>query len=93
MTEHDTSLPSLTQFDDKLNQAKGESLPKEVPATGMALRLGAEFASGVLVGVLAGWLLDGWLGTRPWMMIACLCFGTAAGVKTMMVTLKQLDKN
>ncbi len=93
MSEHEKPLPSLEAFEKKLANVRGESASKEVPAAGMALRLGAEFASGVLVGVGIGLLLDNWWNTRPLMLLLCMCFGTAAGVKTMMRTLHQMENS
>ena len=33
----------------------------------------------VVAGLIIGWLLDRWLGTRPWLLIAGLVLGAAAG--------------
>ena len=33
----------------------------------------------VVAGLGLGWLLDRWLGTRPWLLIAGLVLGAAAG--------------
>lgn len=91
-TEPETPLPSLEAFEQKLEKARQSEDTQAVPAAGMAMRLGAEFSAGVLVGVGIGLLLDNWLGTRPWMLMLCMCFGAAAGVKTMMATLKNIEK-
>ena len=50
--------------------------------TGMsrALRLGSEFIAAIVVGAGAGFLLDQWLGTSPWLMLVLLMVGFAAGV-------------
>jgi ATP synthase protein I len=44
------------------------------------LRLGAEFVAAVLVGAGLGYLLDLWLQTSPWLFLAMMLFGFAAGV-------------
>ena len=46
----------------------------------MAWRLGSEFVAGVLVGTAIGWLIDEWLGIRPWGMIIFLLLGFMAGM-------------
>nr|WP_321526353.1 AtpZ/AtpI family protein [uncultured Cohaesibacter sp.] len=46
----------------------------------MAWRLGSEFVAGVLVGTAIGWLIDEWLGLRPWGMIIFLLLGFMAGM-------------
>ncbi len=49
-------------------------------ALGLAFRVSVELVSGVAIGVGIGWLLDGWLGTRPWFMLAFIILGGAAGM-------------
>ena len=36
--------------------------------------------SSIIVGLLFGWLLDKWLGTRPWMILIFFFLGTASGL-------------
>ena len=45
--------------------------------------IGIEFALSVLVGLGAGYWLDKKLGTAPWIMLVGLCFGFAAGLRSM----------
>jgi ATP synthase protein I len=47
---------------------------------GRAVRLGSEFIAAILVGAGLGYLLDQWLGTRPWIMLVMLLVGFAAGI-------------
>lgn len=47
---------------------------------GLVLRIGIEMVSAVAVGTGIGWLLDEWLGTRPWLMIPLFLLGSAAGI-------------
>ncbi len=49
-------------------------------ALGLALRVGVELVSALAVGVAIGWALDAWLGTRPWLMLAFILLGGAAGI-------------
>lgn len=48
-------------------------------ATGM--RISLEMVASLIVGGGMGWLLDWWLGTRPWLLIVFLLLGIAAGVR------------
>jgi ATP synthase protein I len=50
----------------------------------MALRLGADFVAGVVVGGAIGWGIDRLLGTSPWGLIVFLLLGFAAGVLTVL---------
>jgi len=49
-------------------------------ALGLAFRVSIELVSGVSIGFGIGWLLDGWLGTRPWFMLAFIMLGGVAGM-------------
>jgi ATP synthase protein I len=47
---------------------------------GIALRVGVEMVSALLVAVAIGWGLDRWLGTRPILLAVFVLLGGAAGV-------------
>lgn len=44
---------------------------------------GLEFGLSVVVGVLAGYFADRWLGSAPWGLLIGLGFGMAAGIRTL----------
>jgi len=46
----------------------------------VAMRIGVELVAALVVAMGAGWLLDRWLGTRPWLMIVFFFLGSAAGI-------------
>ncbi len=78
---------SLEDFDarlqaarDKRDSAKGRHRDHPRSGMGLAFRLGIEMVSALAVGVGIGWLLDEWLGTRPWLMILFFFLGSAAGI-------------
>jgi ATP synthase protein I len=39
-----------------------------------------------------GWLLDGWLGTKPLFMIVLMILGMGAGILNVVRASKELDK-
>ena len=43
----------------------------------LALTVGTVISSSVVGGIVAGYLLDRWLGTEPWLLIAGIALGTA----------------
>jgi ATP synthase protein I len=68
----------------------GQSAPAgDVESRGWAV--GIEFVGAVLVSTFIGWLLDRWLGTKPWLMILFLLLGFAAGLRRAMVTSRSFD--
>jgi ATP synthase protein I len=48
----------------------------------LAMRIGVELVVSTVVGALLGYLLDSWLGTRPWIMVAGVLLGGVAGFRT-----------
>jgi ATP synthase protein I len=49
-------------------------------ALAMAWRIGIELVVAVAVGTGLGWVIDRWLGTRPWGMIVLFFLGVGAGM-------------
>lgn len=50
------------------------------PKWGIGFRAGVEVFSALVVGVAAGFFLDRWLGTWPWLFLVFFVLGSAAGV-------------
>jgi ATP synthase protein I len=62
-------------------EERGGNQPKaQGSAMGAGLRAGVELLAGVGVGGALGWFLDGWLGTRPFLMLLFFALGAAAGM-------------
>ena len=47
---------------------------------GLAMRLGADFVAGVVIGSAIGWGVDRLFGTSPWGLIVFLLLGFGAGI-------------
>lgn len=83
----DTELERrLHDLDRRLDQSRaarkvevGPAPPKR-PGMAMAMRLGADFVAGVVLGAALGWGFDRLFGTTPWGMMVFLLLGFAAGV-------------
>jgi ATP synthase protein I len=69
---------------DRGSGAASEGTPRQ--GYGMALRLGADFVAGVVVGAAIGWGVDWLLGTSPWGLIVFFLLGFAAGILSVMRT-------
>jgi ATP synthase protein I len=79
--------PSLDELGERLRKAQetrnpppGRTPEPQSRQFGVAYRILVEMLAGVLVGGGLGWLLDQWLGTRPWFLMAMIVLGFAAGM-------------
>lgn len=61
-------------------------------ALGKASLLGIHLVTSTFVGLALGYFLDKWLGTEPWLLLAFLVFGIAAGFKNMFQEVKKLQE-
>ena len=81
----DKPRPSLKDLGSRLRKARGDDEPDNrgrLPGTrlGQALHFAIEMAAALAVGGGLGWLLDGWLGTKPWLFVVFIFVGIAAGI-------------
>ena len=61
----------VVKRDDDLEEVNRKS--------GLAYAAAFSLFAAVVSGLILGWLLDRWLGTRPWLLVAGLVLGSAAG--------------
>ena len=47
--------------------------------SGVAYAAAFSLFAAVVSGMIVGWLLDRWLGTKPWLLVAGVVLGAAAG--------------
>ncbi|HZI46189.1 MAG TPA: AtpZ/AtpI family protein [Pyrinomonadaceae bacterium] len=47
--------------------------------TGIAYAAAVSLFAAVVSGLVLGWLLDRWLGTRPWLLVVGVTLGSVAG--------------
>jgi ATP synthase protein I len=57
-----------------------ESTPDENRKAGFAYAAGLTLFASVAAFTGLGWLLDKWLGTQPWCLVAGIVIGSAAGL-------------
>ena len=58
----------------------------------LAVRIGAELVAALAVGVGIGLLLDSWLGTAPWMLVAFFVLGAAAGMLNVYRVMERMNR-
>jgi len=95
MPDKDHDLPSLEALEKKIAQvrpkaedAEGENTPSDYS---QAFRFTADLLGGVIIGAAIGYGIDSWTGWLPWATIVCLFLGTAAGIRNMMRSAKQIE--
>ena len=86
MTDSDRLKNLGKKLDKTLQERRGTSGPdsQEGSAAGLAMRAVSELLVGLLVCMGLGWGADKYLGTAPWIMLALMPFGFAAGVVNVM---------
>ena len=72
--------------------AQGPGSGGEMTGMGRAARLGTEFIAAILVGAVAGYLLDRWLNTSPWLLLVLLLIGFAAGVLNVVRSAESMNR-
>ncbi len=59
---------------------------------GNAFKLGTELVAAVAVGTIIGFILDGWFGTKPWLIIIFFFLGAAAGLLNVIRAANRMQK-
>jgi ATP synthase protein I len=60
--------------------------------TALGLRMSLELFVGIVFGLGLGWLIDLWLGTKPWFMIILMFLGLGAGISNVMRAARNLQR-
>ena len=68
---------------DQPHNTPGASASARLARSASKSSLGLEMGFGVLAGFFIGWLLDGILHTRPWLMLVFLALGLGAGFRAL----------
>ena len=78
-----------------LRDKKGESKSNNqtLKSAHVGWRMVLELVIGILIGVVIGFCMDSFFNTSPIFLIVMIFFGFAAGVKTMIKTSKEINKN
>ncbi len=68
-------MPEPFQDRDPSSPSRSEILRRAGPYLG----IGSTFLAAIATCLFAGWWLDGWLGTSPWLTLAGALLGITAG--------------
>ncbi len=85
-------LPSLKELGKKIDKAKREINADESESRApSATNVSIDLLGGVIGGSLAGYYLDKWLGTTPFLFIICFFLGVAGAVRNILRSIRNVD--
>ena len=98
MTGDDRSEP-FKDLDKRLKEARskadgpvrGSAANRSSSGMAVGLQIAVELVAGIAVGVGVGWVLDDWLGTKPWMLLLFTIVGFVAGLMNVVRRARQLE--
>ncbi len=81
----DDNRPALEELGRRIRKVGGAKNGSELSSRSprgitRTFRLTTEMVAALGVGGVGGWLLDGWFGTEPWLLLVFLFLGAAAGI-------------
>ena len=86
------------QFKTRLEIAKNKILKKnkvskQSPSSklGVAFKISTEMVAAVVVGTFIGYILDNWLGTKPWFILIFFFVGMIAGILNVVRSAKDMQ--
>ena len=89
----------LKALGDKIDAVRDGRKPKPVAkggkysAAGFGWRMTIDLVTGVFVGAAMGWGLDSLFGTLPIFLVLFTLLGLAAGIKTMLRSAQEMQKD
>ena len=65
---------------------------KHASNLGKAFKLSTELVAAVVVGTIIGFILDGWFGTKPWLILIFFFVGMITGIMNVIKSAKNMQK-
>lgn len=95
--ERDAIRRRALELGERIEGAKAKSAPEPSGPSrgdsyGQAFKMAIELVAGVVVGGGIGWVLDGVLGTRPWLLIVFFFLGFAGGMLNLVRSAQRLQQ-
>ena len=72
--------------------AKAKSMAETMRSWGPLSAVGFSFVLAIIIGAAAGYYLDEWLGTSPWLFLLFFALGLAAGILNVFRAASKLSK-
>jgi ATP synthase protein I len=89
----------VSELDQRLAKASADAAPKAKPlddarrhkALGYGMQMALDLVLAPVLGAGLGWLIDGYTGTRPIVLLLGLGLGIAAGITNLVRTYRQMQ--
>lgn len=72
----------IEEQQDRANRSRGMAY---------GLRMSSELVAAILVGGFMGYVLDAWLGSKPWLFLVFLMLGFSAGILNILRAFKRMQ--
>ena len=83
--EDDQLQPPVKNSQNTQHTQKQYSSHREAArALSVLQQVGISIITCIALGLAAGYFLDKWLGTSPWLLIVCIIFGIIAALKSIL---------
>ena len=92
MTIPDDFKTRLKIAKSKIKKQVEDDIEKRGSFMGSAFKLGTELVAAVAVGTIIGFILDGWFGTKPWLIIIFFFLGATAGMLNVIRAANKMQK-
>ena len=79
--ELQAQVDALNARRGKAEKSSARQAGRETGQMGLGFRISVEMLATLAVGTGMGYVLDRWLGTSPWLTLAFLVLGAAAGMR------------
>ena len=93
MTNPEDFKTRLKIAKSKIKKQLDDNSEKRGSFMGNAFKLGTELVAAVAVGTIIGFILDSWFDTKPWLIIIFFFLGAAAGIRNVIRTANQMQKD
>lgn len=70
----------------------GEDRARTLRSIGVLSTVGFSFVLAIVIGAGVGYVLDGWLGTSPWLFLLFFFLGLAAGIRNVFTSANRASK-
>ena len=76
---------------EKISKRSKVSKHSSSSKLGIAFKMSTEMVAAVVVGTIIGFILDNWLGTKPWLILIFFFVGVAAGILNVVKSAKKMQ--